>query len=51
MLVATGLLLFFIFLFARECKKDQKRHIEQECRANEHVMREIERFMKEKGLK
>jgi len=32
-------------------KTDRKRRSEQECLANEHVMREIEKFKKEKGIK
>lgn len=45
---ALGLYVLLICLFCREIKKDFKYYLEQERLADEHVLREIERFLKEK---
>ena len=50
MIAILSLLIISIGLFVRECKKDKKRSREQERLSNEHVMREIEKFKKEKGI-
>jgi hypothetical protein len=43
------LLFFFVFLFFREIEQDKKRFRETKRLANEHVLREVERFLKEKA--
>jgi hypothetical protein len=35
----------------RECKLANKRYREQDRLGDEHIMREIEKFKKEKGIK
>ena len=40
----------FMSLLARQVKKDRNRRIENDYLANEHVMRKIKRFNKEKVL-
>ncbi|GAA4026969.1 hypothetical protein GCM10022386_07950 [Flavobacterium cheonhonense] len=42
------LYVLLIYLFCREIKKDFKYYLEQDRLADEHVLREIERFLKEK---
>jgi hypothetical protein len=44
-----GILLFVlvVFLFFREEKLERKRFLEEHRLADEHVLREIERFLKE----
>lgn len=46
----VGLLGLFIFLFIREIKQDQKRYIEEDRLGDEHIMAEIEKFLKRKNL-
>lgn len=46
---AFVLLLFFVFLFVREVRLDRARFKEQDRLGDEHIMREIEQFLKEKG--
>ena len=36
-----------VFLFLREIKLDHKRFLEQHRLADEHILREVERFLKE----
>lgn len=36
----------FVFLFVREIRLDHKRHLEAERMADEHILREVERFLK-----
>lgn len=43
------LLFFFVFLFVREIENDKKRFRETKRLANEHFLREVERFLKEKA--
>jgi hypothetical protein len=45
------LLVFFVFLFVRETKLERKRFLEADRLADEHVLREVERFLKEQPLK
>lgn len=47
LLPALLLFLFFIFLFVREIELDKKRLLEEKRVANDHVLREVERFVKE----
>lgn len=47
LLPALLLFLFFIFLFVREIELDKKRLLEEKRLANDHVLREVERFVKE----
>jgi len=46
---AFVLLLLFVFLFVREVRLDRARFKEQDRLGDEHIMREIEQFLKEKG--
>ncbi|MBS1533743.1 MAG: hypothetical protein JST78_01605 [Bacteroidetes bacterium] len=46
---AFVLLLFFVFLFVREVRLDRARFKEQDRLGDEHIMRVIEKFLKEKG--
>ena len=41
------LFLLFVFLFFREAKLDRKRFLEEHRLADEHILREVERFIKE----
>jgi choline-glycine betaine transporter len=43
------LLFFFVFLFVREIEQDKKRFRETKRLANEHVLKEVERFLKDKA--
>ena len=48
-LLPTALLFTLnVFLFFREIKLDQKRFLEEHRLADEHVLREVEKFLKEK---
>jgi len=49
-LPALLLYLLLIFLFFRELRLDHKRFLEHKRLANAHVLREVERFLKEKSL-
>ncbi len=51
LLPAVLLFLFFIFLFIREVKLDCKRCFEEERLADEYVLREVEKFVKEQESK
>ncbi|WP_284653173.1 hypothetical protein [Flavobacterium terrisoli] len=46
-LPSVSLMAVFIFLFFREVKLDHKRYLEAERLADEHILREVERFLKE----
>lgn len=48
-LLIVFLLFFFVFLFVREIENDKKRFRETKRLANEHFLREVERFLKEKA--
>lgn len=41
----------FVFLFFREIRLDHQRFLEQKRAANEHVLREVEKFLKEQESK
>ena len=45
-----GLLILFVFLFFWQDKKDRANAIEQDRLGDEHIMREIEKFKRWKGL-
>lgn len=45
------LFFFFVFLFVREIEQDKKRFLEKKRLANEHFLREVERFLEEKARK
>lgn len=45
-LPAIFLFVLCVFLFFREIKLDHKRFVEAEQLANEHILREVERFLK-----
>jgi hypothetical protein len=48
-LLPTLLLLgVFVFLFFREIRLDHKRFLEENRLADEHILREVEKFLKEK---
>ena len=51
--ILPSLLLFvlFIFLFFREAKLDHKQFLENDRLADEHILREVERFKKQMDLK
>jgi hypothetical protein len=51
MIAITVLLVLFISLFIRECKLDRIRYREQDRLGDEHILREIEKFKKENGIK
>lgn len=42
------LFVFFIFLFVREIELDKRQFLEEKRLANEHVLREVERFLAER---
>lgn len=46
--ILPTLLLFvvFIFLFIRQVKLDRKKFLENDRLADEHILREVERFIK-----
>ncbi|MFA6273958.1 MAG: hypothetical protein WC662_02250 [Candidatus Paceibacterota bacterium] len=46
-LPAVILFVLSISLFFREIKLDSKRFLEEERLADEHILREVERFLKE----
>lgn len=39
----------FVFLFIREIKLDRERFLEEHRLADEYILREVERFLKEKA--
>lgn len=47
--ILPSVLLFvlFVFLFYREIKLDYKRFLEADRLGDEHILREVERFVKE----
>jgi len=45
------LFIVFVILFFREVQLDKRRFLEQKRLANEHILREVERFLKEQELK
>lgn len=51
LLPAALLFALNVFLFFREIKLDQKRFLEEHRLADEHILREVERFLKEKSVR
>lgn len=49
LLPAVLMFVFFVFLFCRELRLDAARYLEQDRLGDEHIMREIEKFLREKG--
>lgn len=47
-LFTVALYFVFIFLFFREMHLDRKRYLEADRLGDEHILREVERFLKEK---
>ena len=45
------LFILFVFLFFREIKLDHKRFLEADRLADEHILREVEKFLKEQESK
>lgn len=45
------LFILFVFLFFREIKLDDKRFLEADRLADEHILREVEKFLKEQESK
>lgn len=45
------LYLVFIFLFVREMRLDHKRYLEADRLGDEHILREVERFLKKVNCK
>lgn len=43
-----SLFILFVYLFFREVKLDHKRFLEADRLADEHILREVEEFLKEK---
>lgn len=48
LLPAGFVFVFLVFLFFREIKLDRKRFLEEHRLADEHILREVERFLKGK---
>lgn len=46
-LPSVVLFVLFVFLFFREVKLDHKRFLEADRLGDEHILREVERFVKE----
>ena len=51
LLPALFLFILCIFIFCREIKLDQKRFIKEHHLSNEHVLKEVEIFLKQEKLK
>jgi uncharacterized membrane protein len=47
--LCVSLLVVFVFLFCREVRLDRERYLGQDRSGDEHIMREIEKFLCEKG--
>lgn len=50
-LPSVVLFVLFIFLFFREIKLERKRFLEADRLGDEHILREVERFVKEMNYK
>jgi hypothetical protein len=50
LLPAVALFVLFVFLFFREARLDRKRWAEEDKLGDEHIMREINKFLKEKNI-
>jgi hypothetical protein len=42
--------LLLVFLFCRETRIDCKRHLDEDRLGDEHILREVERFLKDKAI-
>jgi len=51
LLITLFLLTLIIALFIREVKKDYKKHKNRDRLGDEHIMREIDKFKKQRGIK
>ncbi|UPT69935.1 MAG: hypothetical protein M0D53_12445 [Flavobacterium sp. JAD_PAG50586_2] len=51
LLPAVLVFVLFVFLFFREIKLDHQRFLEADRLADEHILREVERFVKEMNKK
>lgn len=49
LLPAAALFIYCIYAFFKECRLEHERFLEQDRLGDEHIMREIEKFLKEKG--
>lgn len=49
-LPTIAFLIGLLALFVREVKRDQKRFVEKDRLGDEHIMREIDKFLREKQL-
>lgn len=49
LLPAAALLIYCVYSFFRECRLEHERFLEQDRLGDEHIMREIEKFLKEKN--
>jgi len=49
LLPAILILVLFVFLFFREVKLDHKRFLEADRLGDEHILREVEKYLKEKS--
>lgn len=47
---AALVFVLFVFLFCKETRIDNERHLEEDRLGDEHVLREVERFLKEKTI-
>ena len=50
-LLLVFLLMFFVFLFFREVRLDHQRFLEADRLGDEHILREIDTFLKEHEIK
>lgn len=48
LLPAVLMFLFFVFLFCRELRLDAARYLEQERLGDEHMLREMKKYLEEK---
>ena len=47
LLPTVSVFVLFVFLFLKEVKLDRKRFLEEHRLADEHILREVERFLQE----
>lgn len=50
LLPAIGLFIYCIYGFFKECRLERERFLEQDRLGDEHIMREIEKFLRERGI-
>lgn len=51
MLLLVFLLMLFVFLFCREVRLDYQRFMEADRLGDEHILREIDKYLKEQEIK